>query len=845
MLKKIIVLLLIMLTCNLFSDVPEKYITIEIQSQSDISQITKLVSIDKREGNIIYAYALPGELEELNKLGISYKIKNLPIDERATLTMATDISQMSNWDRYPTYEVYLEMMNDFAIDYPEICSLQNIGYSQNNREIPLVKITSNVNQDAAKPGFYYSGQMHGDEVVCYILLLRLIDELLSNYGSDPEITDLINTTEIWINPLSNPDGTYYGGNSTVSGARRYLANNLDANRNFIDFIDGYPGTGSSTTVSQENLDQIAFMTGKGIVMSANTHSGEEVVNYPWDTIAGLHPDDVWYQEVSRVYADAVHENSPSSYMDGYDNGITNGYAWYEANGSRQDYANYYLGIRELTIEQSLVKLLDVSELNNHWSYNRDALIALIQEVHKGITGTISDYEGNPLVATIEILNHDTEVTKVKSNADFGDYYRPISAGIYDVRISVEGYEAQVFNEIEVPVQGNIVLDAVFGSPDYQQNINLANGWNLISYNLDVENSSPSSIFFPVLANIEEVKNMTEIYSPINPFYFNTLENIIPEEGYWVKTNMDCELELSGDAYDVTRSIDLNSGWNLIGYLPQTPVSPQIALNGIVDNLLQIKDLTSIYNPSVPDVFNTLSQLSPNKGYWIEVSQECTLIYNTSSPASIRNEEELPWQVSLHPNNSSVVYLEFISNQIDVDFENDYIGLFFEDQCVALSKLRAYENKIIAVLVAQMPSPQVTLDFYYYQANTNQSLDLAEDILVETGHVYGQAPDDLFLVNYSITDNFFNDVAGNPLNLEVENNPFRNELLVSVQGGKYKDVEIELFNLKGQKVDSRNLLINGSEKADMTFHTGNIASGVYFVRAKSCGKTSTIKVMKMK
>lgn len=504
MLRKVIVIFLLVVIQGLFSSVPEKYISITIQSPEDISNLTKLVSIDNRQDNTIYAYALPEQLERLQELGIIYELQTLPMDERATLTMATNIDEMSNWDRYPTYEVYLEMMNNFAIDYPELCTIQNIGYSQNNRQIPVVKITSNVNQESAKPGFYYSGQMHGDEVVSYILLLRLIDELLSNYGSDQEITDLVNTTEIWINPLANPDGTYYGGNNTVSNARRYLANNLDANRNFIDFIDGYPGTGASTSVSQENLDQISFMTGKGIVMSANTHSGQ-VVNYAWDTIPGLHPDDAWFQQICRVYADAVHEDAPATYMDGFDDGITNGYDWYEANGTRQDYAIYYLGIKEITIEHSMVKLLDVSELNNHWNYNRDALLLLMEQVHYGIKGSISDYQGNPLEGTIEILNHDTEVTKVKSNADFGDYYRPINPGTYDVEISVEGYDSQIFTNVVVEANSSVIVNAVFGQAQIDQTLEFNNGWNLISYNLNYDNSAPQIIFSDVLDNIEEIK----------------------------------------------------------------------------------------------------------------------------------------------------------------------------------------------------------------------------------------------------------------------------------------------------------------------------------------------------
>jgi len=49
--------------------------------------------------------------------------------------MATTVAEMANWDRYPTYDVYIAMMYQFASDYPSICRLENLGYSIENREI--------------------------------------------------------------------------------------------------------------------------------------------------------------------------------------------------------------------------------------------------------------------------------------------------------------------------------------------------------------------------------------------------------------------------------------------------------------------------------------------------------------------------------------------------------------------------------------------------------------------------------------------------------------------------------------------------------------------------------------
>lgn len=64
--------------------------------------------------------------------------------------------------------------------------------------------------------------MHGDEVTGYVLMLHLIDYLLQNYNTNNRIHKIVDSLEIHINPLANPDGTYASSNNTVSGATRAM-----------------------------------------------------------------------------------------------------------------------------------------------------------------------------------------------------------------------------------------------------------------------------------------------------------------------------------------------------------------------------------------------------------------------------------------------------------------------------------------------------------------------------------------------------------------------------------------------------------------------------------------------
>lgn len=434
----------------------ETIIQFKVNSKSELETIGKMVSIDNYKNHTVTAYTNKEQLEEFRRK-TNYKFKILPHPSTGkSLTMATTVEEMANWDRYPTHGVYVEMMQNFATDYPDICQLDTIGFSIENRPILAVKISDNVSEEEAEPEVFYTSTMHGDETTGFVLHLRLIDYLLSNYDNDTEATTLVDEMEIWINPNSNPDGTYNGGDNTVSSATRSNANGVDLNRNFKDPQDGdHPDENSW---QQENVAMMNFAEAHNFVLSQNTHGGAEVVNYPWDTYERRHADDTWWQYIGHQYADSAQENAPSDYFNGFNDGITNGYDWYSISGGRQDYMNYFHHCREFTLEISNVKLLAVEELPNHWTYNHRALINYLKEANYGIQGIVTNEAGEPLDAEIRITGHDIDNSWVMTDPNHGDYYRPIEEGTFTVEVSAYGYEPQTFNNISTTYGEATTLD---------------------------------------------------------------------------------------------------------------------------------------------------------------------------------------------------------------------------------------------------------------------------------------------------------------------------------------------------------------------------------------------------
>jgi len=448
-------LLILSATINVSAE-EELYFRFAIKDRKEISQITRLVSIENVRQDTVYAIGTNAMVENLRLAG--YDIEFLPHPSSlARPQMSDNKRDITAWDVYPTYTAYVQMMNDFEANYPGICRTYSIGNSVQGRELLYVKISDNVDVQEAEPEVMFTSTMHGDETTGYILMLRLIDSILTTYGTDAEVTDLVNGMEIWINPLANPDGTYRTGNGSVSGAIRYNANFVDLNRNFPDPEDGDHPDGSAWQPETIAMMNIAIQ--QSWIISANFHGGAEVVNYPWDSWVARHPDDVWYIDICRQYAESCQAHAPVGYMNDLNDGITNGFDWYEVNGGRQDYMNYWRGCREVTIELSNTKLLSASLLPAHWGYNRISFFDWFRQANFGIRGIVTDSAtALPVAATISVIGHDFDSSEVYTDPDVGDYYRMIEAGTYSLRFTADGYTAKTVTGINVTDFNSTVVD---------------------------------------------------------------------------------------------------------------------------------------------------------------------------------------------------------------------------------------------------------------------------------------------------------------------------------------------------------------------------------------------------
>ncbi len=359
------------------------------------------------------------------------------------IVTASGLSQAMQWETYPSYTQYDSIMRHFHSAYPGICILDTIGTSINGRLILALKISANCGEKEAEPTVFYSSTIHGNETGGFILMLKLADYLLKSYPSDIRVRNLVDNMEIWINPLANPDGTYRSGNIIESPVRHNAAG-YDLNRNFPDPLQ------TNVVRQKETEDMMIFLQENRFSLSANFHSGEEVINYPWDRWPYMHSDSWWFYQTGRAWADTAHKYARKGYMDFMDNGVTNGYDWYPVYGGRQDYVTYDLRGREITVELDTNFITPAADLDNLWQYNYRSLLGYLENALFGVRGIISDSEtGKPLSAKISISGHDTEDSFIISDSATGFYIRFLTPGTYDITYEAENYRDTVLHDILV------------------------------------------------------------------------------------------------------------------------------------------------------------------------------------------------------------------------------------------------------------------------------------------------------------------------------------------------------------------------------------------------------------
>ncbi|MDB5096192.1 MAG: carboxypeptidase [Cyanobacteria bacterium RYN_339] len=211
---------------------------------------------------------------------------------------------------YRTYEQVAARLQELATSNPQIATLVDIGDSwektqgRANRDLLALHITGK-GAKGTKPVVTFVGGTHAREIATPEMMLMECEKLVTQYGKDAEVTTAVDTRDIWIVPMVNPDGHAHAmkGQSwrknTNDKDGGHSGPGIDLNRNYGAFwgVNGDSGNPDSDVFrgpkpfSEPETQAIQKLTTEHVPSVYMTfHSFSNSVMWPWDHTHDINPD---------------------------------------------------------------------------------------------------------------------------------------------------------------------------------------------------------------------------------------------------------------------------------------------------------------------------------------------------------------------------------------------------------------------------------------------------------------------------------------------------------------------------------------------------------------------------
>ncbi|HEU5098186.1 MAG TPA: M14 family zinc carboxypeptidase [Roseiflexaceae bacterium] len=202
------------------------------------------------------------EAARLRGQGLAIGVKKNRDGKTATQLAAEQAANGYNvWRSYDQPGGIRDELYQIAQANPSRVKLEVIGHSLQGREIIALKVTQGAGlPDGTRPAVLYSATQHAREWISTEVNRRLLHYFVDNYGTTPEVTDLVNTRELWFVPVANPDGYQFTFDVERLWRKNLRDNNgdgqitvgdgVDPNRNFDEHWN-YDNEGSSTEASSD------------------------------------------------------------------------------------------------------------------------------------------------------------------------------------------------------------------------------------------------------------------------------------------------------------------------------------------------------------------------------------------------------------------------------------------------------------------------------------------------------------------------------------------------------------------------------------------------------------------
>ena len=222
---------------------------------------------------------------------------------------------------YLKYSEMLAELDEMAATYPTLISVKapiSNFLTHQNRPLYYVRISDNPTVDEGEPKVLYTAIHHAREPMALMETIFYMWYLLENYGTNDEVTYIVNHLQLYFVPCINPDGYVYNETTNPNGGgmwRKNRRNNgggvygVDLNRNY-SYGWGTTGTSNNTSndtycgpsaFSEPETQAMRWLVQNNHFITAfNAHTYAEDILFPiGTTTAEFAPHHNWFQDESN------------------------------------------------------------------------------------------------------------------------------------------------------------------------------------------------------------------------------------------------------------------------------------------------------------------------------------------------------------------------------------------------------------------------------------------------------------------------------------------------------------------------------------------------------------------
>ncbi len=331
-------------------------VRVAIETRADYQTLKSLGLDEVYTGDkFIDVLATADELQQLAASSLTYEVSI----QDMTSFFQSRFDPTKSMGGYRTLSEIELVMDSIATANPlTVRPKWSIGNTLEARPIYVMKISDNPLVDESEPEVYYYAAHHAREVITPEALIYFMRYLTNNYGTNPQVTYLVNNRELFFSPCMNPDGYRYNQETDPGGGglwRKNRRNNgssfgVDLNRNY-GYQWGFDDEGSSpvgadntyrgTGPFSEPETQVAkaFIESRNFVITLSLHSYSDLFLYPWGYDRIYTPDnDLFAAMADTVAALAGYAVGPPWQLLYPVNGSTDDWGYGEQSTKNKNYA---------------------------------------------------------------------------------------------------------------------------------------------------------------------------------------------------------------------------------------------------------------------------------------------------------------------------------------------------------------------------------------------------------------------------------------------------------------------------------------------------------------------------